>query len=271
MSVDPLTGSYPMLTPYQYASNTPIQAIDLDGLEAVRYPGVGTTTEMLQKPTDQEVKEVYRAYRRIALGVYDFFNAFRPQAAMGPGDPNYIPIYSEVKDAYRGISNTIENGSTEDRFRLGTVGALSVFGGVEAFSKFRMPNKVGIPSSVKTPYGEAVQSLAEEALSMRSYVESGGKLYRIGTTGKSHAAEAQFWATENPLSDPKAFSVKYGIPVENITNANFLEIGTLRPGNNFITRPAPNAPGGPQGGGGGIEVVTPASGVKLESFNTINK
>ena len=129
--MDPLTKSYPMLTPYQYASNTPIQAIDLDGLEAVRYPGVGTTTEMLQKPTEQEVKEVYRAYRGIALGVYDFFNVFRPQAAMGPGDPNYIPFYSEVKDAYRGISNTIENGSTEDRFRLGTVGALSIYGGIK--------------------------------------------------------------------------------------------------------------------------------------------
>jgi len=35
LSVDPLTQSYPMLTPYQFASNTPIQAIDLDGLEAV--------------------------------------------------------------------------------------------------------------------------------------------------------------------------------------------------------------------------------------------
>ncbi|MBN2748323.1 MAG: RHS repeat-associated core domain-containing protein [Bacteroidales bacterium] len=35
LSVDPLTKSYPMLTPYQFASNTPIQAIDLDGLEAV--------------------------------------------------------------------------------------------------------------------------------------------------------------------------------------------------------------------------------------------
>ncbi len=34
LSVDPLTYSYPMLTPYQFASNTPIQAIDLDGLEA---------------------------------------------------------------------------------------------------------------------------------------------------------------------------------------------------------------------------------------------
>ncbi len=34
LSVDPLTGAYPMLSSYQYASNTPIAAIDLDGLEA---------------------------------------------------------------------------------------------------------------------------------------------------------------------------------------------------------------------------------------------
>ena len=34
LSVDPLTSAYPMLTPYQFASNTPIQAIDVDGLEA---------------------------------------------------------------------------------------------------------------------------------------------------------------------------------------------------------------------------------------------
>lgn len=35
--MDPLSKSYPMLTPYQFASNTPIQAIGLDGLEAVSY------------------------------------------------------------------------------------------------------------------------------------------------------------------------------------------------------------------------------------------
>jgi RHS repeat-associated protein len=33
LSVDPLTKSYPMLTPYQFASNRPIDGIDLDGLE----------------------------------------------------------------------------------------------------------------------------------------------------------------------------------------------------------------------------------------------
>jgi RHS repeat-associated protein len=34
LTVDPLHSKYPELTPFQFASNTPIQAIDLDGLEA---------------------------------------------------------------------------------------------------------------------------------------------------------------------------------------------------------------------------------------------
>ena len=33
LSVDPLTKDYPFYTPYQYAGNTPIRAVDLDGLE----------------------------------------------------------------------------------------------------------------------------------------------------------------------------------------------------------------------------------------------
>ena len=37
LSVDPLTRSYPMLTPYQFASNSPILSVDLDGAESVEY------------------------------------------------------------------------------------------------------------------------------------------------------------------------------------------------------------------------------------------
>jgi len=33
LSVDPITAHYPMLTPYQFASNRPIDGVDLDGLE----------------------------------------------------------------------------------------------------------------------------------------------------------------------------------------------------------------------------------------------
>ncbi|MEM9300443.1 MAG: RHS repeat-associated core domain-containing protein, partial [Bacteroidota bacterium] len=40
LSVDPLTKGYPMLTPYQYASNTHIYAVDLDGLEGVSWSAV---------------------------------------------------------------------------------------------------------------------------------------------------------------------------------------------------------------------------------------
>jgi RHS repeat-associated protein len=34
LSVDPMIGSYPFYTPYQFASNTPIVAIDIDGAES---------------------------------------------------------------------------------------------------------------------------------------------------------------------------------------------------------------------------------------------
>src|SRR5215207_6768226 len=37
LSVDPLAKSFPWYTPYQFAGNTPIQAIDLDGLEPIGY------------------------------------------------------------------------------------------------------------------------------------------------------------------------------------------------------------------------------------------
>ncbi len=37
LSVDPLAKSYPWYTPYQFAGNTPIWAVDLDGLEEVIY------------------------------------------------------------------------------------------------------------------------------------------------------------------------------------------------------------------------------------------
>jgi RHS repeat-associated protein len=40
LSVDPITASFPMLTPYQFASNSPIVAIDLDGLEAKIVHGI---------------------------------------------------------------------------------------------------------------------------------------------------------------------------------------------------------------------------------------
>lgn len=57
LSVDPLTKGYPMLTPYQFASNTPIMAVDLDGLES----SLSMTSEE-QKMFDDKILKPLQAY-----------------------------------------------------------------------------------------------------------------------------------------------------------------------------------------------------------------
>lgn len=64
LSVDPLTKDYPELTPYQFASNSPIQAIDLDGLEAfVATEKMGTGHAFLVvKTADELIVYTYGRY-----------------------------------------------------------------------------------------------------------------------------------------------------------------------------------------------------------------
>jgi RHS repeat-associated protein len=62
LSTDPLTKKYPMLTPYQFASNTSIMAIDLDGLEAFpHYEGIlNARNKGLVTDKDLEIINEYR-------------------------------------------------------------------------------------------------------------------------------------------------------------------------------------------------------------------
>jgi RHS repeat-associated protein len=50
LSVDPITAKYPELTPYQFASNRPIDGVDQDGLEHVWYP-IGLLNKPLYEST----------------------------------------------------------------------------------------------------------------------------------------------------------------------------------------------------------------------------
>jgi len=52
LSVDPLTAQYPFYTPYQFAGNKPIVAVDLDGLEEITIHSAFWTSELLR--TDLE-------------------------------------------------------------------------------------------------------------------------------------------------------------------------------------------------------------------------
>jgi RHS repeat-associated protein len=64
LSVDPLTAKYPMLTPYQFASNRPIDGVDQDGLE------YATSTIFVQygKVKDIVVVKDYELKSKYTLG-----------------------------------------------------------------------------------------------------------------------------------------------------------------------------------------------------------
>jgi hypothetical protein len=106
-----------------------------------------------------------------------------------------------------------------------------------------------------------VQSRVPSAVDAIGQVDAGAPVYRTGTIGRSQTAEAQFWALEHP-STP-GYASRYGIPQENVDNADFIEQGQVV--GPFITRPAP---GIGDNVGGGIEVVTDPGGVDLNWFST---
>jgi filamentous hemagglutinin len=122
--------------------------------------------------------------------------------------------------------------------------------------------RVGVHAPIETPYGAAIQDTSASALSARAEVEAGTNLYRTGTLGRSQGVEAQFWSLEPPTAP--GFAGRYGIPPENVANANFIEVGRLKPGTPFVTRRAPGVGTNP---GGGIEVVVPEGGVEVGVFS----
>jgi len=75
LSVDPITKEYPELTPYQFASNSPVRSIDLDGMEGweLSTPAANLKRDaeavqtMLNKPQTRDIEiMVWNPYRNQA-------------------------------------------------------------------------------------------------------------------------------------------------------------------------------------------------------------
>jgi RHS repeat-associated protein len=65
LSVDPIAREFPMLTPYQFASNRPIDGIDLDGLEVIGYTEVFAANQKYGKIKPiLDANEVWNKYMR---------------------------------------------------------------------------------------------------------------------------------------------------------------------------------------------------------------
>ena len=72
--MDPLTKSFPWWTPYQFAGNRPIQAIDLDGLEFYKYNEAYVSIGLMFDPATKKITaaEISLRYMERQLGSTDF-------------------------------------------------------------------------------------------------------------------------------------------------------------------------------------------------------
>jgi RHS repeat-associated protein len=108
LSVDPLTSSYPELTPYQFASNRPIDGIDLDGLEYIAYHhyyGGKMTATRFYLMTDEQI---------IALGgtPAGFYNS----VPYGPGGKGVVHIWYDKNGDPTDYNWEMKQGGFEANF-----------------------------------------------------------------------------------------------------------------------------------------------------------
>ena len=114
-SIDPLTKSYPELTPYQFASNTPIWAIDLDGMEAYfttdgkfdrwgEKKGKDAPVIMIQKAGDVEgvtLKNNSKDFEGKDITVKQFLKRAQRVWAEGGRTKNVADAYAHAQDNKR--------------------------------------------------------------------------------------------------------------------------------------------------------------------------
>ncbi len=112
MSVDPLAKDYPMLTPYQFASNTPIMAIDIDGLEAVIVIYNKVLLKQIQKKIDEG--DVIGAQEIIYIAAHNKMYKNEKIASFTP-DANGINGFDVFDAEGNHILGTVDNIVYDDK------------------------------------------------------------------------------------------------------------------------------------------------------------
>nr|WP_280866749.1 RHS repeat-associated core domain-containing protein [Lunatimonas salinarum] len=173
LSVDPLTKSYPMLTPYQFASNRPIDGIDLDGLE------YWNSTSIYSEGVSVSIGNFYGGSIGITNGTaWDMIGKtqFKAYTAIWPGNQNLYESSDNprmITGAEVGVDAgfslafnkpTFSNAMEAIGVSMSTVGAKWGWGGSLQFGEnvFGIRAGAGIGGSIKT--GD--QSVIYESISI---------------------------------------------------------------------------------------------------------
>jgi hypothetical protein len=197
MAVDPLTIDYPMLTPYQFASNTPIWAIDLEGLEAY-YSNKGSflywgeiqgdnapviiVTTKIQKQSNSKYPSFIKTYETLFIGDRPLTHfEFQQTAAFA-----YNETYPQMEiDKYR-ITNTILHRFEKYKGRYSFQQILDNLGYVGDSHADRMANIRKIEGTKSIKYADFFNTpLSEQDATMK--LSNKAAINAFSSTGMDYA------------------------------------------------------------------------------------
>jgi hypothetical protein len=110
LSVDPLTGNYPELTPYQFASNNPVEFIDIDGLEKGKPQGQENPFTYFKRVMDNleaGIKEQYHNLEAAAL------RADAKHEGLKPLNKMIVAAMKNPAPLVKAISNNLDKQAQE--------------------------------------------------------------------------------------------------------------------------------------------------------------
>jgi len=123
LSVDPIASKYPMLTPYQFASNRPIDGIDLDGFEFMKMfgmqnllppLGLSTTYENIHNVAEAQRADPNAGIMKIALK--SSWKTASSKIHIGLDVVGLIPAVGEIPDAINGGIYLLESDYSNAAF-----------------------------------------------------------------------------------------------------------------------------------------------------------
>jgi RHS repeat-associated protein len=129
--LDPLTDSYPFLTPYQYAGDEPIANVDVDGLEPVNVDIVGKIIQITKDGGQNVIAKVIKSGQYVGMWSVswgkDGIICSRVFKATGFLTQNFINAANHLNQiinignaALRGITRPITNGDINQHFNIHT-------------------------------------------------------------------------------------------------------------------------------------------------------
>ena len=228
LSVDPLTKSFPELTPYQYASNSPIVNIDLDGEEGMWYIfakcGVfGQTTANIANGTEAGIKaSVTKTYTFVTSDMWkastweSAANAFGTLCDITVGNMdgrNDQLAYNVIQPKVDNFKKEVINGDAYSRSKyISEVGAdiLTAYIGSKGLSALKSSAMGMARGSLASSFYAESGYTAESAL---QHMEGINFAKPVQTTTLAKGTVVQQWVGENGVGN-------YFTPLENGASQN---------------------------------------------------